>query len=112
VLPTDLTVSAVVEQDGRYLIVEERASGVVVVTQPGGHIETDESPEQAVQVKTERWIRYSLHTPRDRPTGRAVFQRFRVGDPSWRPPASLRGVITRCTRRAFEQLAPSPRRRD
>lgn len=33
-LPTDLTVSAVVEQDGRYLVVEERASGVVVLT-PG-----------------------------------------------------------------------------
>ncbi len=47
-LPTDLTVSAVVEQDGRYLVVEERASGVIVITQPGGHIETDESPEQAV----------------------------------------------------------------
>lgn len=47
-LPTDLTVSAVVEQDGRYLIVEERSSGVVVVTQPGGHIEASESPERAV----------------------------------------------------------------
>ena len=47
-LPTDLTVSAVVPRGDRYLIVEERASGVVVVTQPGGHIETDESPEQAV----------------------------------------------------------------
>lgn len=47
-LPTDLTVSAVVEQDGRYLIVEERASGVMVLSQPGGHIETGESPEQAV----------------------------------------------------------------
>lgn len=47
VLPTDLTVSAVVEQDGTYLIVEERSSGVLVVTQPGGHIETGESPEEA-----------------------------------------------------------------
>ena len=47
-LPTDLTVAAVVPKDGRYLIVEERASGVVVLTQPGGHIETGESPEQAV----------------------------------------------------------------
>ncbi len=47
-LPTDLTVSAVVELDGRYLVVEELASGVMVLTQPGGHIETDESPEQAV----------------------------------------------------------------
>ena len=46
-LPTDLTVAAVVEKDGRFLIVEERASGVIVFTQPGGHIEADESPEEA-----------------------------------------------------------------
>jgi 8-oxo-dGTP pyrophosphatase MutT (NUDIX family) len=52
VLPTDLTVAAVVERDGRHLIVEERASGLVVVTQPGGHIEADESPEQAVVRET------------------------------------------------------------
>ena len=45
---TDLTVSAVVERDGRFLIVEERASGVVVMNHPGGHIEAGESPEQAV----------------------------------------------------------------
>lgn len=51
-LPTDLTVSAVVPRDGRYLIVEERASGVVVVTQPGGHIEAHESPQQAVVRET------------------------------------------------------------
>lgn len=51
-LPTDLTVAAVVPQDGRYLIVEERASGVIVVTQPGGHIEPDESPEEAVVRET------------------------------------------------------------
>ena len=47
-LPTDLTISAVVEQDGKFLIVEERSSGIVVVNQPGGHIESGESPEQAV----------------------------------------------------------------
>ena len=51
-LPTDLTVAAVVPDDGRYLIVEERASGVVVVTQPGGHIEANESPEDAVVRET------------------------------------------------------------
>jgi 8-oxo-dGTP pyrophosphatase MutT (NUDIX family) len=45
---TDLTVSAVVERDGRFLIVEERSSGTVVMNHPGGHIETGESPEQAV----------------------------------------------------------------
>ena len=29
-------------------MIEERSSGVIVVTQPGGHIETGESPEEAV----------------------------------------------------------------
>jgi len=47
VLPTDLTVSAVVENDGKFLIIEERSSGVVVVNQPGGHLESGESPKEA-----------------------------------------------------------------
>lgn len=46
--PTDLTVSAVVFDAGRYLIVEERAMGRIVLNQPGGHIESGESPEAAV----------------------------------------------------------------
>lgn len=46
--PTDLTVAAVVENDGHYLLVEEHVTGRRVLTQPGGHIEADESPEQAV----------------------------------------------------------------
>ncbi|MFQ5547653.1 MAG: NUDIX domain-containing protein [Woeseia sp.] len=49
---TDLTVSAVVERDGRFLVVEERSSGMVVVKHPGGRIEAGESPEQAVIRKT------------------------------------------------------------
>ena len=46
--PTDLTVSAVVERDGLYLMVEEMASGALVLNQPGGHLEAGESPEEAV----------------------------------------------------------------
>jgi 8-oxo-dGTP pyrophosphatase MutT (NUDIX family) len=46
--PTDLTVSAVIEKDGKYLLVEEQAMGEIVLNQPGGHIESGESPEQAV----------------------------------------------------------------
>ena len=46
--PTDLTVAAVVAHEDRYLMVEEYAMGERVLTQPGGHIEADESPEQAV----------------------------------------------------------------
>jgi ADP-ribose pyrophosphatase YjhB (NUDIX family) len=45
-------VSAVVEDDGRFLIIEERSSGVVVVNQPGGHIEGGETPEQAAERET------------------------------------------------------------
>jgi ADP-ribose pyrophosphatase YjhB (NUDIX family) len=53
--PTDLTVAAVVLYEGRYLIVEEVANRRKVLTQPGGHIETGESPEAAVvrEVKEE-----------------------------------------------------------
>ena len=46
--PTDQTVSAVIEDNGRYLLVEEHAMGEVVLNQPGGHIEAGESPEEAV----------------------------------------------------------------
>lgn len=49
---TDVTAGAVVERDGKYLIVEERASGRVVLTQPGGHLETCESSEFAVERET------------------------------------------------------------
>ena len=45
---TDLTVAAVVHRNGRYLLVEERATNRIVISQPGGHIEDNESPEQAV----------------------------------------------------------------
>lgn len=47
-LPTDLTVSAVVERQDSFLTIEKRVSGVVVFTQPSARLETDESPEQAV----------------------------------------------------------------
>ena len=46
--PTDLTVSAVIEDNGRYLLIEEFSMGDVVINQPGGHIEAGESPEEAV----------------------------------------------------------------
>jgi len=35
---TDLAVSAIIERQGRFLIVEETASGHRVFSQPGGHI--------------------------------------------------------------------------
>lgn len=51
-LDTDLTVAALVERDGRFLTVEERAAGRIVLNQPGGHIEAGESPEEAARRET------------------------------------------------------------
>ncbi|MDH5622407.1 MAG: NUDIX domain-containing protein [Gammaproteobacteria bacterium] len=50
--PTDLTVAAVIEHENRYLLVEEYSMGNRVFTQPGGHIESGESPEEAVERET------------------------------------------------------------
>jgi ADP-ribose pyrophosphatase YjhB (NUDIX family) len=49
---TDLTVSAVVDLDGRFLLVEENVGKRKVLGQPGGHIEAGESPEDAVVRET------------------------------------------------------------
>ena len=44
----DVTVAAVVERAGRFLIVQERAARRVVLNQPAGHLEDGESLLQAV----------------------------------------------------------------
>ncbi len=51
-LSTDLTVGTLVEQNKRFLTIEERVSGAMVVTQPGGHIEAGETPEVAAARET------------------------------------------------------------
>lgn len=43
-----MTVAAIVEQDGRFLLVEERVDGRHVLNQPAGHLEDDESLLAAV----------------------------------------------------------------
>ena len=43
----DVTVATVVERDGRLLMVEEKAHGRLVLNQPAGHLEPDESLFQA-----------------------------------------------------------------
>lgn len=39
----NVTVAAIVEQDGKFLLVEEEAGGQIVLNQPAGHWEQDES---------------------------------------------------------------------
>jgi 8-oxo-dGTP pyrophosphatase MutT (NUDIX family) len=48
----DVTVAAVAERDGRFLFVEERASGRVVINQPAGHLESNETFTEAVSRET------------------------------------------------------------
>ena len=38
-----VTVAAVIERDGRFLLVEEEANGKVVLNQPAGHLDSGES---------------------------------------------------------------------
>ena len=44
----EVTVAAIVEADGRFLMVEERISGRLVLNQPAGHLEDRESLIDAV----------------------------------------------------------------
>ncbi len=43
-----VTVAAIIEQDGRFLLVEEETSEGLRLNQPAGHLEQDESLQQAV----------------------------------------------------------------
>jgi 8-oxo-dGTP pyrophosphatase MutT (NUDIX family) len=48
----DVTVATIVVRDGRLLMVEERANGSLVLNQPAGHLEPDESLEHAAMRET------------------------------------------------------------
>ena len=47
-----LTVAAVVQRDGRFLCVEERADGALRINQPAGHLEAGESLSEGVVRET------------------------------------------------------------
>lgn len=47
-LKLDLTVAAIAERDGRFLLVQERAARRIVLNQPAGHLESGESLVDAV----------------------------------------------------------------
>jgi 8-oxo-dGTP pyrophosphatase MutT (NUDIX family) len=48
----DVTVATIVPRDGRFLVVEERIRGQLVVNQPAGHLEPDESLADAARRET------------------------------------------------------------
>jgi 8-oxo-dGTP pyrophosphatase MutT (NUDIX family) len=43
-----LTVAAVIEKEGKFLLVEERSEGKIVLNQPAGHVEENETIIEAV----------------------------------------------------------------
>lgn len=47
-----VVVASVIEQEGRFLLVEEMINGVQVINQPAGHLEHGESLIEAVQRET------------------------------------------------------------
>lgn len=51
-LEPELTVAAIIERQGRFLMVEERQQGAVVLNQPAGHVEPGESFTGAVARET------------------------------------------------------------
>lgn len=73
-----LTVAAVVEQNGRFLLVEENSEGRVVLNQPAGHVEEGESLARAV-------IRETLEE-----SGRHFLPKAIIGIYRWR--SSLNGI--------------------
>ena len=58
-----VTVAAVVEHDGRFLLVEEEADGLVVINQPAGHLDPNESLLRAVSREVLEETRYRF-TPK------------------------------------------------
>lgn len=49
---TSVTVAAIVERDGRYLLVEEHTPDGLMLNNPAGHLDPGESPLQAVVRET------------------------------------------------------------
>ena len=45
----NVTVAAIAERDGRFLVVEENSNGRIVINQPAGHLEKNETLIEAVE---------------------------------------------------------------
>lgn len=80
-LKPELTVAALVEERGRFLVVEERIKGRNVFNQPAGHVEEGETLVEAVvrEAQEETAWRFA-------PQGL-------VGIYLWRPPGSARATL-------------------
>lgn len=77
----DVTVATVVVRDGRLLCVEERANGELVINQPAGHLEPDESLVEAAVRETRE------------ETGWNVQVTHLVGAYQWKAPETARHYL-------------------
>lgn len=75
------TVATIVERNGRYLFLEERVRGVLVLNQPSGHLEPEEALIDAA-------VRETLEE-----TGCAVALTHLVGIYQWKDPASDKAFL-------------------
>lgn len=110
----DVTVATVVVRDGRFLMVEETANGRLVLNQPAGHLEPDESvlaaavretmEETAWEVKLTAFIgAYQWQAPE---TGRHYLRMAFAAEPvSHFPDQALDDGITRALWLTPEELA-------
>lgn len=115
----EVTVAAIVERDGRYLMVEERSSGRLVLNQPAGHLEDRETLIEAVIRETREETAWRL-TPAAligtylwrNPENERTFLRFAfcgsVDD--HRPEQPLDTGIVRAVWLSHEQLLAQPGR--
>jgi 8-oxo-dGTP pyrophosphatase MutT (NUDIX family) len=77
----EVTVAAVVEREGRFLMVEERIDGRLVLNQPAGHLEDGETLLEAVIRETREETAWRLHP------------QALVGAYLWRSPESGRSFL-------------------
>ena len=91
----DLTVAAIVEREGCFLLVEERVRGSVMLNQPAGHVEPGESPIDAV-------IRETFEE-----TGWTFEPEALTGLYLWRSPESGRTVLRLAVGGACTSHAPA-----
>lgn len=75
----DVTVATVVVRDGRLLCVEERVGGILVLNQPAGHLEPEESLLQAALRETREETAWTVRL--------TAF----IGAYQWRAPAAPDG---------------------
>ncbi|MCZ6828212.1 MAG: NUDIX hydrolase [Gammaproteobacteria bacterium] len=107
-----VTVATLVEQDGRFLLVEERSNGDLVINQPAGHLDPDEDLVQAAvretleetgwHVKIEGVLGIALYTA---PNGITYHRTtFHARALEWEPDLALDAGIERALWLSYEEM--------